>query len=91
MVGQLLNRLPYLIPGTMNLIFSLLSICWPDMGGVAIIREAPLWAPDQYPIYYWTADEFSAEEAYFVNYQGRVGQQPKNWGNPRHGYRCVRE
>jgi hypothetical protein len=53
-------------------------------------KETPLWAPDQYPIYYWTGDEFSADEAYFVSYRGRVGQQPKDWGNPRHGYRCVR-
>ncbi len=54
-------------------------------------KETPLWAPDLYPIYYWSADEFSLDEAYYVNYQGRIGHQRKDWGNPRHGYRCVRE
>ncbi len=53
-------------------------------------KETPLWAPDQPPIYYWSADEYSAEEAYYVSYNGFVQRQPKSWGNPRHGYRCVR-
>ncbi len=54
-------------------------------------KETPLWAPDWSPIYYWAADEYGAGEAYYVGYSGRVGHQPKSWGNPRHGYRCVRE
>jgi hypothetical protein len=54
-------------------------------------KETPLWAPDMEPVYYWTADDLDAEEAYYINYQGRVDTQPKRWGNPRHGYRCVRE
>jgi hypothetical protein len=54
-------------------------------------KETPLWAPDQDPIYYWTADSFDQEEAYYVNYAGAISSQPKRWGNPRHGYRCVRE
>jgi len=54
-------------------------------------KETPLWAPDQEPIYYWTADEYDAHRAYYVSYNGRVSHQPKSWGNPRHGYRCVRE
>lgn len=54
-------------------------------------KETPLWAPDQPPIYYWTADEASEERAYYINYQGDVNAQSKSWGNPRHGYRCVRE
>ncbi|MHB0876668.1 MAG: hypothetical protein ACYC5O_11570 [Anaerolineae bacterium] len=58
---------------------------------IAPDKETPLWAPDQAPIYYWVADESSEEEAYFVNYQGAVNSQPKGWGNPRHGYRCVRD
>ena len=55
-------------------------------------KETPLWASDQAPIYLWTADQ-SAEvgQAYYVSYNGAVGDQPKAWGNPRHGYRCVRE
>ncbi len=55
-------------------------------------KETPLWAPDEAPIYYWTADEFDVDEAWYVNYSGSiVAHQPKDWGNPRHGYRCVRE
>jgi hypothetical protein len=53
-------------------------------------KETPLWAPDMEPIYYWTGEEFDQEEAYYVSYNGWVGEQPKDWGNPRHGYRCVR-
>jgi hypothetical protein len=54
-------------------------------------KETPLWAPDLEPIYLWVADEFSEERAFYVNYQAAVGAQPKTWGNPRHGYRCVRD
>jgi hypothetical protein len=54
-------------------------------------KETPLWAPDEAPIYYWTADEAENGRAFYVSYQGYVGSQPKYFGNPRHGYRCVRE
>ena len=54
-------------------------------------KETPLWAPDQPPIYIWSGEEYSDEEAFFVSYNGWVKIQPKPWGNPRHGYRCVRE
>ncbi len=54
-------------------------------------KETPLWAPDQPPIYMWSGEEYSTEDAFFVSYNGWVKIQPKTWGNPRHGYRCVRE
>ena len=54
-------------------------------------KETPLWAPDQSPIYYWAADEAAADQAWYVAYNGAVQRQPKSFGNPRHGYRCVRE
>lgn len=54
-------------------------------------KETPLWAPDEPPVYYWAADAYDKEEAYYVSYTGFVSSQPKTWGNPRHGYRCVRE
>lgn len=53
-------------------------------------KETPLWAPDREPIYYWSADEFDADRAYFVSYSGAFNVQPKSWGNPRHSHRCVR-
>ena len=53
-------------------------------------KETPLWAPDREPIYYWAADEYNEREAYYLSYNGYVGHQDKTWGNPRHGYRCVR-
>ncbi|PWH15734.1 MAG: hypothetical protein DDG60_05285 [Anaerolineae bacterium] len=54
-------------------------------------KETPLWDPAAPPVYYWAAEEFDSEQAYFVNYRGVVNIQPKDFGNPRHGYRCVRE
>jgi len=54
-------------------------------------KETPLWAPDDEPVYYWAADAYNDEEAYYVSYTGYVNYQPKSWGNPRHGYRCVKE
>lgn len=55
-------------------------------------KESPLWATDYWPIYMWTADEYDTAQAYFVGYNGRaVTHQNKWWGNPRHGFRCVRE
>lgn len=55
-------------------------------------KESPLWATDYMPIYMWTRDEYDSTRARFVSYNGRgVLQQDKRWGNPRHGYRCVRE
>ena len=54
-------------------------------------KETPLWAPDQPPIYMWSGEEAGPDEAWYVSYDGQVETQPKDWGNPRHGYRCVRE
>jgi len=60
-------------------------------------KDTPLWAPDEEPIYYWSGEEYNEEEAWYVPYTGGgryggvIGHQPKSWGNPRHGYRCVRE
>ena len=71
-----------------------------ESGGAACIRQpnkdTPLWAPDEEPIYYWSADEYDDESAWYVpftgggRYGGAIGYQPKEWENPRHGYRCVR-
>jgi hypothetical protein len=54
-------------------------------------KDMPLWNPSSPPIYYWAADELNAEDAYYVSYNGWVNTQPKTFGNPRHGYRCVRD
>jgi hypothetical protein len=60
-------------------------------------KDTPLWAPDEPPIYYWSADEFDRESAWYVpytggvRYGGAISHQSKSWGNPRHGYRCVRD
>jgi len=65
---------------------------WDGESDVAVCerqpnKETPLWAPDEAPIYYWSADEYDVREAYYVSYNGRIEQQAKDWGNPRHGYR----
>jgi hypothetical protein len=60
-------------------------------------KDSPLWAADESPIYYWTADEYDEEEAWYVPYTGgglyggMIDHQRKSWGNSRHGFRCVRE
>ena len=69
---------------------------WSHKAGFAPCRldadkETPLWAPEQSPIYYWAAEESAPDSAWYVAYNGAVQHQPKNFGNPRHGYRCVRE
>jgi hypothetical protein len=54
-------------------------------------KESPLWATDVPVIYYWTAESFNDREGYFVAYNGSVNTTIKLGGNPRHGYRCVKE
>ena len=54
-------------------------------------KESPLWATDVPVIYYWTAEEYSERQGHFVAYNGTVNASYKLGGNPRHGYRCVRE
>ena len=54
-------------------------------------KETPLWGPDIPFIYMWAAHERDSARAYYVSYNGWVRHQPKSWGNPRHGYRFVRE
>jgi hypothetical protein len=54
-------------------------------------KESPLWAADQSVIYYWTSDSYNQRQGYFVAYNGTVNAAYKLGGNPRHGYRCVRE
>ena len=54
-------------------------------------KESPLWATDVPVIYYWAAESFSESDSYYVSFNGYVNATYKLGGNPRHGYRCVRE
>jgi hypothetical protein len=60
-------------------------------------KETPLWVPSWSPIYYYSAEEYDQEKAWYVPYTGghwsggMISGQRKSWGNPRHGHRCVRE
>jgi len=54
-------------------------------------KESPLWSTDVPVIYYWTSDSYSENQGYFVAYNGTVSASYKKGGNPRHGYRCVRD
>ena len=54
-------------------------------------KESPLWSTDVPVIYYWTADFYNDSQGYFVAFNGTVNAAYKLGGNPRHGYRCVRE
>jgi hypothetical protein len=59
-------------------------------------KDTPLWTPDEAPTYYWAADEYDADEAWYVPYTGgrwyggAIAHQRKSWSNARHGFRCVR-
>lgn len=53
-------------------------------------KETPLWAPDQAPIYYWSAQEADASTAFAVNYTGGISSLPKSMEGVGIGFRCVR-
>jgi hypothetical protein len=52
-------------------------------------KETPLWAPDEAPIYYWSASEADARTALAVNYTGGISYLPKSV-RAGVGFRCVR-
>jgi len=54
-------------------------------------KESPLWAADFPVIYYSSGESFDEDEGYFVSYNGTVNADYNLGGNPRHGYRCVRD
>ena len=60
-------------------------------------KEGPLWDPASPAVYYWTGERTpDGTRAWYVpytgglRYGGAIAAQPLDWGNPRHGYRCVR-
>jgi hypothetical protein len=53
-------------------------------------KEAPLWHPYSRVIYWWTADEASAGEAYRVAYNGGVHAMPKDRAADYMACRCVK-
>jgi hypothetical protein len=104
--GQTLSTQPqdvWRMPTTQEIVRSLVrdgtnaGCTWDGLSGgaqceVTPDKETPLWVPGWSPIYYWSADEYDEREAYYVSYNGSIiSYQDKSWGNPRHGYRCVRE
>ncbi len=54
-------------------------------------KETPLWDPNRSPVYLLSASEMDSARVWFVSFNGQVQATPKRWGNPRHGFRCVRE
>ncbi len=54
-------------------------------------KETPLWDPTRSPVYLLSATEVDSATVWFVSFNGQVRSTPKSWGNPRHGFRCVRE
>ncbi len=54
-------------------------------------KETPLWYPNRSPGYLLSATEMDSTRVWFVSFNGQVQATPKEWGNPRHGFRCVRE
>jgi hypothetical protein len=59
-------------------------------------KDSPLWDPNASSIYYYSGDEYNENYAWYVPYTGgglyggAIGAQPKDGGNSRHGFRCVR-
>jgi hypothetical protein len=69
------------------------TLAWPRVMGGAILvlsKDTPLWDPHDQLIYMWTSEQ-SADRVWYMNYQAFVSRQPKGLGNPRHGYRCVKD
>lgn len=54
-------------------------------------KETPLWDPNRSPIYLLSSTEADSTTVWFVTFNGQVQSTLKSWGNPRHGFRCVRE
>ena len=53
-------------------------------------KEPPLWNQYSRVIYWWAADDVSADRAYRVVYNGQVHVVPKRWGPAYMACRCVR-
>ncbi len=57
---------------------------------IAPDKEAPLWAPEEMVIYYWTSTGTSKEEAYDIVYSGEVREISKITKQDYRGWRAIR-
>ena len=53
-------------------------------------KESPLWDPHSQVIYWWTATEIDAAQAYIIVYDGRVWPRSKQLAPAYLGFRCVK-
>ncbi|MEZ4712959.1 MAG: hypothetical protein R3A44_37565 [Caldilineaceae bacterium] len=53
-------------------------------------KESPLWNVYSQVIYWWTATEIDAEDAYIIVYDGKVWPRDKEFGPAYLGFRCVK-
>jgi hypothetical protein len=53
-------------------------------------KETPLWAPNQPPIYYWSAQAAGPTTAFAVNYTGGISVLPQSRPGLGVGFRCVK-
>ena len=53
-------------------------------------KESPLWNVHSQVIYWWTATEIDAKDAYMIVYDGKVWTREKSFGPDYLGFRCVR-
>lgn len=53
-------------------------------------KETPLWNPNSKVIYWWTADQIDAENAWMIVYDGKIWARRKNFGPNSLGFRAVR-
>ena len=53
-------------------------------------KESPLWNVRSQVIYWWTATEINAEQAYMIVYDGKVWPRRKRFAPDYLGYRCVK-
>ncbi|MGD8793657.1 MAG: DUF1566 domain-containing protein [Anaerolineae bacterium] len=54
-------------------------------------KESPLWNVHSQVIYWWTATEVDAEQAYIIVYDGQVWPRAKSFGPAYLGFRCVKQ
>ena len=53
-------------------------------------KDAPIWAPEEMVIYYWTSTSAGDTEAYDITYSGQVRKISKITKQDYRGYRAVR-
>lgn len=72
-----------------NSLYNEIFICQP-IPAIIIVKINSMPALSDRVCLHWSANEYDEYTAYYLGYNGSLHRQDKDWGNPRHGYRCVK-